>query len=170
MTSSCLVITSGSLTHGGDHVSRGALVVGEPERRLLRGCENDKRLGEGAKGLTQHHQREQEAHFIQRPAETQHGTGHVEPRAQNQLKSKGKVIGGHVQRRRRHGLGWGRVCTVIRSPRVSNIHVVTKLTGMDTTMKTSDNQLTSSRVTCRYWEDWSATGAKVSHIWGHMER
>lgn len=61
-------------------------------------------------------------------------------------------------------------CTVIRSPRVSNIHVVTKLTGMDTTMKTSDNQLTSSRVTCRYWEDWSATGAKVSHIWGHTER
>lgn len=62
-----------------------------------------------------------------------------------------------VQRRR---------CTVIRRPSVSNIHVVTKLTGMDTTMKTSDNQLISCRPTWRYWEDWSATGAKVSHTCG----
>lgn len=59
--------------------------------------------------------------------------------------------------------------TVIRKPRVSSIHVDPKLTGMATTMKTSDNQLISSILTIKYWADWSATGAKVSHIWEDMK-
>lgn len=57
------------------------------------------------------------------------------------------------------------VCTVIRKPNVSNSHVVPKLRGIATTMKTTDNQLMSSRETLMYWADWAATGAKDSHIW-----
>lgn len=55
----------------------------------------------------------------------------------------------------------------MRNPRLSSIQVVPKLSGMATTMKTRDNQLISPRVTFRYWADWSATGAKVSHNCEH---
>lgn len=82
------VTASDKLTHGGDGVGRGALVVGEPQRHLLGGGENDERLGQGAEGLTQHHHGEQVAPAKQRPAVAQHRTKHVEPGAQNQLQGK----------------------------------------------------------------------------------
>lgn len=170
VSSPCLPVATtpnDKLTHGSDGVGRGALVVGEPQRHLLGGGENDEGLSQGAEGLAQHHHGEQVAPAQQRPAEAQHGAEHVEPRAQNQL--QGKPRGQRLKWQTRRDVAvrqrrWR--LTVIRRPRVSSIHVVTKVTGMDTTMKTSDNQLTSCRPTWRYWEDWSATGAKVSHTWG----
>lgn len=47
-----------SLTHGGDHVGGGALVLGEPQRRQLGGGEDDEGLSQGAQGLAQHHHAE----------------------------------------------------------------------------------------------------------------
>lgn len=58
---------------------------------------------------------------------------------------------------------------MIRSPRLSIIHVAPKVSRMATTMKTTENQLTASRLTPRYWEVWVATGAKVIHIWGEQD-
>lgn len=63
-----------------------------------------------------------------------------------------------------HPVKYQYCCTVILRPRVSIIHVAPMVRGMATTMKTTENQLTSSRLTPRYWEVWFATGAKVSHI------
>lgn len=83
-----LLLQAVKLTHGGDGVGRGALVVGEPQRHLLGGGENDEGLGHGAEGLAQHHHGEQVTRAQQRPTETQHGAEHVEPRAQNQLQGK----------------------------------------------------------------------------------
>lgn len=58
---------------------------------------------------------------------------------------------------------------MIRSPRLSIIHVAPMVSGMATTMKTSENQLTFSRLTPRYWDVWVATEAKVSNIWGERD-
>lgn len=51
----------------------------------------------------------------------------------------------------------------MRRPSVSSIHVLPKLRGMATTMKTKDSQLICSRETLRKEAAWVATGAKVSH-------
>lgn len=61
------------------------------------------------------------------------------------------------------------LCTVSRSPRMSIIHMAPMVNRMVTTMKTTDSQSTSARLTPRYWEVWSATGAKVSDIWGERD-
>lgn len=143
-------------------------MLGEPQRRQFSGGENDERLSEGAESLAQHHHQEHEIRTVklQRAEEAQQCSEHVQPGSQDQLwrqRSKGQRAESRAHRKLRPNKD--PVCTVIRKPNVSNSHVVPKLRGIATSMKTTDNQLMSSRETLRYWADWAATGANDSHIW-----
>lgn len=81
-----------SLTHRGDHVSGGALVLREPESCQLGGGEDDEGLSQGTKGLTQHHCIELVCMIIARgghcPNETHQASEHVQPGSQNHLQSR----------------------------------------------------------------------------------
>ena len=50
-----VISNSTSLTHGGDGVGGGSLMVGEPQSRQLSGCEDDEGLSQRTEGLTHHH-------------------------------------------------------------------------------------------------------------------
>lgn len=78
------------LTHGGDHVSCGSLVVREPQSCQLGGGENDEGLSYGTEGLAQHHHRVQGSNIFTQwcPAEAQQGSQHVKPGSQYQLQSQ----------------------------------------------------------------------------------
>ncbi len=82
-----VIINSKSLTHGGDHVSCGALVFGEPEGCQLGGGENDEGLCQRTKGLAQHHYDVLDCITLARrcPTEARHGPEHVQPGSHNQL-------------------------------------------------------------------------------------
>ena len=81
---------SKSLTHGGDHVSCGTLVVREPESSQLGGGENDEGLSDGTKGLTYHHCRVWDCilRLLKFPKEAHQTSEHVQPGSQNQLQSQ----------------------------------------------------------------------------------
>lgn len=174
----------GELTHGGDHVSCCTLAIREPESCELGGGKKDEGLAQCTQGLAQHDHSvaQSDAFPCQRFTDAHQCTNGTQPGSQNQLR-----FGRHMQRNNvathkntltqrytaaankvatAHNSSIAVVCTVIRSPRLSIIHVAPKVSGMATTMKTTENQLTSSRLTLRYWDVWVATGAKVSHIWG----
>lgn len=85
------------LTHGGDHVSCGALVLWEPKRCKFSGGEDDQRLGQSTQSLPCHHHREHgplrdEAEHTYQPHYT---ACHVEPGAQDQLRKPEQSVRAH---------------------------------------------------------------------------